>query len=109
MLRLRVTACHPWGSPTIVTFGGPQELARQLAKGTMVGPQGWRWNQLWLPFGLTASHNLLHGGATRWPGRKTLGNEFPPSSGGPTMGGPEDPRRRLSGGNFPWGALWAQR
>lgn len=37
MLRLRVTACHPWGSPTIVTFGGPQELARQLAKGTMVG------------------------------------------------------------------------
>ena len=62
-------------------------------------PQGWRWNQLWLPFGLTASHNLLHGGATRWPGRKTLGNEFPPSSGGPTMGFPWNPKEIV------WGEL----
>ena len=36
--------------------------------------------------------NLLHGGATRWPGRKTLGNEFPPSSGGPTMGSHGPPK-----------------
>ena len=88
-------ACLPLGSHTIPGLAwGISDPNRGDPKGrgggTQITSQAVGTNSA-LNSGSTAWHviahrpNLLHGGATRWPGRKTLGNEFPPSSGGPTI------------------------